>query len=361
MADSRGAGKKTSAGKQAGQGSSTGRSGQKSSRRAQGGRPQRTRDREAEATIREMREGDVNRRQTVSRQKQRRLKQMRSRLTVLSACIVIAVTCGAFFGAVDAGWLEGGETAKRLVRERGIFAGWSAGNGGAGENIENGDGSGEETNAENAAESASNQAEDAAAFAEKAGKMKGVLATVKIKADNPEDVDGDGIANHQDIFESAMEYIATEPVYEDRYYQTGYPDDGYGVCTDVVGFAFLGAGFDLQMLVKSDIEEHFEDYSEMEKPDPKIDFRRVKNLDVFFQHTAEVLTTDLSDPDQWLPGDIVTWERHIGIISDRKNERGIPYVIHHAGKSQTEYVEDILEGNSRYTYVREITGHYRVS
>ena len=111
VADSRGAGKKTSAGKQAGQGSSTGRSGQKSSRRAQSGRPQRTRDREAEATIREMREGDVNRRQTVSRQKQRRLKQMRSRLTVLSACIVIAVTCGAFFGAVDAGWLEGGETA----------------------------------------------------------------------------------------------------------------------------------------------------------------------------------------------------------------------------------------------------------
>ena len=192
VADSRGAGKKTSAGKQAGQGSSIGRSGQNSSRRAQGSRPQRTRDREAEATIREMREGDVNRRQTVSRQKQRRLKQMRSRLTVLSACIVIAVTCGAFFGAVDAGWLEGGETAKRLVRERGIFAGWSAGNAGTGKNGETGDDGGEETNSENAAESASNQAETAAAFAEKAGKMKGVLATVKIKADNPEDVDGDG-------------------------------------------------------------------------------------------------------------------------------------------------------------------------
>ena len=284
---------------------------------------------------------------------------MRARITAAGIFIVLAVTGAALYGAVMSGWLEGGETARKLVRERGIFSGWwlALGSGmreetiSAAENAETG--SGEENTGGKTEEDISDE--------EKAGKMRGAIAFAKIRAKNPEDVDGDGVANQQDILQSAKEYIASKPVYEDRYYQTGYPDDGYGVCTDVVGFAFLGAGFNLQMLVKSDIESHIEDYPEMEKPDPKIDFRRVKNLDVFFQHTAEVLTTDLSDPDEWLPGDIVTWERHIGIISDRKNERGVPYVIHHAGPNQKEYEEDILEGNSHYTYVREITGHYRVS
>ncbi|MBE5997507.1 MAG: DUF1287 domain-containing protein [Lachnospiraceae bacterium] len=328
-------------------------SGQNSTKKNAGNRSRRTRDREAEATIREMRQSEANRRQTVARDKKRRVKQMRGRITAVSILLIMAITGGAAYGAVQSGWLDGGEISQKLVAERGIFSGWSP-------DSKNGMNTADVT--EETVSTAEQTAEEkAAAYNEKAGKMRGVIATAKIKADDPEDVDGDGIANQQDIFQSAKDYVATKPVYEDRYYQTGYPDDGYGVCTDVIGFAFLGAGFNLQMLVKSDIEENIEDYSEMEKPDPKIDFRRVKNLDVFFQHTAEVLPTSLDDLSQWLPGDIVTWERHIGIISDRKNERGVPYVIHHAGVSQTEYEEDILEGKSRYTYVREITGHYRVS
>ena len=177
---------------------------------------------------------------------------------------------------------------------------------------------------------------------------------------DPTDADGDGIPNQEDIFQSAMAYVATKPIYESRYYQEGYPTDGYGVCTDVVGFAFLGAGLDLQQLIKEDIENHREDYPEIETPDPKIDFRRVPNIRTFLERTAESLTTDVEDTDAWQPGDIVTWPHHIGIISDRRNERGVPLVIHHAGKNQTNYVEDILEGNSHYTYAKDITGHYRV-
>ena len=318
-----------------------------------GSRSHRTsRDREAAETVRVMREKDAERSAASAKGKRRRVKQMQTRVTILSIFIVLAVAGGAFYGAVQAGWLSENPPGNwSIYKEK------AAENAGADAAQE-----AAETDAENESEPETKTGtgwSDPKAE-EKAGGMRGVIGLVKIAADDPNDVDGDGIPNQEDIFKSAKEYIATKPKYESRYYMNGYPDDGYGVCTDVVGFAFLGAGFNLQRLVTADINDHMEEYPEMEKPDPKIDFRRVQNLEVFFQHTAEVLTTDLDDPDEWQPGDIVTWERHIGIISDRKNSNGFPYVLHHAGPSQTEYEEDILEGKSRYTYVREITGHYRV-
>ena len=50
----------------------------------------------------------------------------------------------------------------------------------------------------------------------------------------PVDMDGDGIDDQTDILQGARAYIASNPVYKSRYYETGYPDDQYGVCTDVV-------------------------------------------------------------------------------------------------------------------------------
>ena len=43
------------------------------------------------------------------------------------------------------------------------------------------------------------------------------------------DKDGDGIDDQADILQSALDYIAAKPKYKSKYYQTGYPDDGYGV------------------------------------------------------------------------------------------------------------------------------------
>ena len=88
------------------------------------------------------------------------------------------------------------------------------------------------------------------------------------------DKDGDGIDDYTDILESALAYVDTKPKYESRYYQGGYPDDGYGVCTDVVAEAMLGAGYDLMELVNEDIKEHREDYN-IKEPDPNIDYRRI--------------------------------------------------------------------------------------
>ena len=157
------------------------------------------------------------------------------------------------------------------------------------------------------------------------------------------DKDGDG-----------REYIATKPVYKSKYYSTGYPDDQYGVCTDLVANALQNAGYDLMELVEEDINAHPQDY-DIEEPDINIDFRRVNNLKVYFAHTAIPLTTDVYDIDQWQGGDIVIFENHIGIVSDKRNDDGVSYVIHHNDPFQKSYEEDILENRD------DIIGHYRIS
>ena len=168
------------------------------------------------------------------------------------------------------------------------------------------------------------------------------------------DEDKDGIDDQTDILCSAINYIKTEPKYKSKYYSSGYSNDEYGVCTDVVAFALQGAGYDLMTLVQQDIVTHPDDYA-IEEPDPNIDFRRVKNLKVYFQHTAIPLTLNITQTEEWQGGDIVIFEKHIGIVSDNRTKDGIPFVLHNANPIQASYEEDILEtwGN--------IVGHYRIS
>ncbi len=168
------------------------------------------------------------------------------------------------------------------------------------------------------------------------------------------DKDGDGIDDQSDILQGALAYVATEPKYKSKYYTSGYPDDGYGVCTDVVAYALKWAGYDLMELVSRDIAKNPDDYP-IEQPDILIDFRRVKNLKIFFANTAIGLTTEVASIEEWQGGDIVVFENHIGIVSDRRNRNGVPYVIHHNGPMQTAYEQDILESRS------DIVGHYRMS
>ena len=168
------------------------------------------------------------------------------------------------------------------------------------------------------------------------------------------DADDDGVDDQLDILNGALAYVSTHPKYKSRYYETGYPDDGYGVCTDVVAYALKNAGYDLRVLVDADIREQPQDYMVTE-PDANIDFRRVRNLKVFFAHTAVALTADASEIEEWQGGDIVIFERHIGIVSDRRNKNGVPYIIHHNDPWQTAYEQDILEKRT------DIVGHYRIS
>ena len=170
------------------------------------------------------------------------------------------------------------------------------------------------------------------------------------------DRDGDGIDDQTDILQSVKEYLESKPQYKSVYYANGgWPDDGFGVCTDVAARGLLGAGYDLQELVDADRALHPENYRQDEKPDRNIDFRRVRNLLPYFRQNAISLTTDTKKIEEWQGGDIVVWEGHIGVISEHRNFRGVPFVYHHGRPDQEEYEEDVLE------HYGTILGHFRVS
>lgn len=168
------------------------------------------------------------------------------------------------------------------------------------------------------------------------------------------DKDGDGVDDQTDILRSVRAYLDTKPRYKSQYYATGYPDDEFGVCTDVVAFGLLGAGYDLMALVDEDVRAHREQYA-IEDVDRNIDFRRVENLMIYFKNTAIALTTDIRDIEQWQGGDIVIFKSHIGIVSDKRNSRGTPFVLHNSNPVQRYYEEDILARRD------DLVAHYRIS
>ncbi|MBQ7139884.1 MAG: DUF1287 domain-containing protein [Bacilli bacterium] len=168
------------------------------------------------------------------------------------------------------------------------------------------------------------------------------------------DKDNDGIDDQTDIINNAKKYIKSKPKYKSKYYSSGYPDDEYGVCTDVVAFSLKDSGYDLMDLVYNHVKENRELYN-IDTIDKNIDFRRVVNLDVYFKNTAIVLTNDINKIEEWQGGDIVVFKKHIGIVSDKRNKNGVPFIIHHANPYQIHYEEDILEQRD------DIIGHYRIS
>jgi len=174
----------------------------------------------------------------------------------------------------------------------------------------------------------------------------------RIKSDFDKDLDS--IDDYQDIVEGAREYVSKNPPYKSANYKGGYPIDEYAVCTDVIWYAFKNAGYDLKSMVDEDIKNHLDAYPTIDIPDPNIDFRRVKNLKIFFDRNALSLTTDTRKKEEWQAGDIVIFEGHIAIISDKRNRRGTPYIIHQSRRPKKE--EDFLVEYSSY---HKILGHYR--
>ena len=166
------------------------------------------------------------------------------------------------------------------------------------------------------------------------------------------DFNGNGTDDYTDFLYGARADAENHPKYDGRYWEDGYPPDDTGVCTDVVWRAFRQAGYSLREMVDRDIAARPEAYSHVEKPDKNIDFRRVVNLRVFFEEYAASLTLDIDAIEEWQPGDIVIFgdDKHIGIVSDKRNRSGQPYILHNGGQPRRE--EDYL---GRAT----VTGHYR--
>lgn len=166
------------------------------------------------------------------------------------------------------------------------------------------------------------------------------------------DFNGNEQDDYADLVLGARKDAENKPKYDGSYQPGGYPPEDIGVCTDVVWRAFREAGYSLKEMVSKDIAARPQAYG-IEKSDPNIDFRRVPNLEIFFKKYGQSLTTDIAKIHEWQPGDIVVFGRgkHIGIVSDRRDKTGKPYIIHNGGQPVRE---------ENYFKRKPIpTGHYR--
>jgi uncharacterized protein YijF (DUF1287 family) len=171
------------------------------------------------------------------------------------------------------------------------------------------------------------------------------------------DADNDGIDDYSDILEGAKKEARNHSKYRSAYYDGGYPPPNEGVCTDVIWRSLQNAGYNLKEMVDVHISDNVKLYSNIKTPDPNIDFRRVKNLKIFFDYNVIVLINDPSRIEEWMPGDIIIFgSNHIAIVSDKRNKDGIPYIIHNAGQPNRE--EDAMLW---WWEKHGIKGHYRIN
>lgn len=171
------------------------------------------------------------------------------------------------------------------------------------------------------------------------------------------DYNDNGIDDYTDIVNGAILEGKKQPTYKSAYYSGGYPPEDEGVCTDLIWRSLKNAGYDLKQLVDKDIEENIEQYTRIKIQDKNMDFRRVYNLHVFLERNTISLTTDIKKIEEFQPGDIVVLgnDKHIGIISNKRNKKGIPYLLHHTNNLRNH--NSYLEENILETY--KIIGHYR--
>ncbi len=166
----------------------------------------------------------------------------------------------------------------------------------------------------------------------------------------------------EQLSNAAIELTKVNVSYDATYRTISYPNGDVppdkGVCTDLVIRAYRKLGIDLQKEVHEDMQKNFNLYPKiwgLTKPDKNIDHRRVPNLMVFFERFGEELTIT-SNPTDYKPGEIVTWDLgggvpHIGIVINKKSSDGLRYlIVHNIGNGQE--ISDCL-----FNY--KITGHYQ--
>jgi len=137
-----------------------------------------------------------------------------------------------------------------------------------------------------------------------------------------------------EVLKDLQRQIAAKIKYEPGYYSGGDPPPQVGVCTDVVIQSYRAAGINLRQLVDIDIRHNRSVYN-VRHPDKNIDYRRVRDLKVFFARQAISLPTNGPKAD-WQAADVVVWSsvssgvpNHIGIITDHLDAKGFPTVVHH--------------------------------
>jgi len=161
------------------------------------------------------------------------------------------------------------------------------------------------------------------------------------------------------IVAAARSQVGKTVKYDPSYVRLNYPLGDVpmetGVCTDVIVRALRDAlGMDLQRLVHEDMRGAFLLYPKWWKfkfPDKSIEHRRVLNLMRYFERKGFSLPIS-GKAEDYLPGDIISTDVHIMIVSDRKTEQGVPLIIHNIGRGAREETG---------LFIPFITGHYRMT
>ena len=156
---------------------------------------------------------------------------------------------------------------------------------------------------------------------------------------------------------------------QSNYYKEGDPPKEWALNTDIIARSFKLAGFDLRILINTDIKNNIDKYPlkaiwNQNYADIDIDYRRIQNMEVFFKRNAQSLNIRI-DPasdenlNTWVPGDVVMFDMdgdgysdNIGIISDSTTRNGTPKVIYN-------YIDPGYTIEANILSSKIITGHYR--
>jgi len=173
-------------------------------------------------------------------------------------------------------------------------------------------------------------------------ELVGLLAETRVTdAVAAHDADADGIPDPLDVLIGAKKTVLNADDYTEGYVEMAYPNGDVprerGVCTDVIVRSVRNAGIDLQKALHEDIRRAPKAYPMIKGAgNPSIDQRRVATLLPYFKRHWESHTAALDDANDPLrPGDVIFMDTfpsrsgpdHIGIISDRFDDQGLPLVI----------------------------------
>jgi uncharacterized protein YijF (DUF1287 family) len=190
-------------------------------------------------------------------------------------------------------------------------------------------------------------AADRAALTALVGAAPRVVAAAPPRA---EDRDGDGVVDRLDVLLGAKKLLYNGARYIERYISIPYPNGDVprteGVCSDTVIRALRNAGLDLQREVHEDILRAPAAYPMVERVDASINHRRVRTLLPWFQRHWRTLPAGT----RFRPGDVVfldTFPRrpgpdHLGVVSERTGDSGLPLVINNWTDGATDAEMDLL-------------------
>lgn len=194
---------------------------------------------------------------------------------------------------------------------------------------------------------------------------KRAAAPLKLTVGAPaayEDQDGDGLVNTLDVLIGAKKLCLNKAKYLGEYRALKYPGGDVprteGVCTDTLIRALRNAGWDLQKGVHEDALRKPKLYPlEGKQPDANIDHRRIRMLLPYMKQIFVELPKDAP----YLPGDLVLFDTfpnkpgsdHAGIVSDRADESGRPYIINN-------WTDGFTEGEMELLSFVPVTHRFRV-